>query len=53
MVIKAVLRDVAFSPNSVEADREILKLTAQKVGKSLSTQVDFINEPLLDECSIT
>jgi len=52
MVVKAVLRDVAFSPNSVEADREILKLTAQKVGKSLSTQVDFINEPLLDECSM-
>ena len=49
MVVRAVLRDEAFSPNSVEADREILKLTAEKVGEILSMPVDYIKEPLLGE----
>lgn len=53
MVVKAVLRDEAFSPNSVEADREILRLTAEKVGAILSVPVDYIKEPLLGECCET
>lgn len=40
----AILRDEVFSPNSVDADREILSLTAQRVGEALHTKVDLVEE---------